>query len=55
MEQGLATELIQLLVQMREKAREAGQYGIADEVRSGLDELGIVLEDRPEGTSWRLR
>ena len=54
-EQGLATELIQLLVQMRKKAREAGQYGIADEVRSGLDELGIVLEDRPEGTSWRLR
>ena len=54
-ERGLATELIQLLVEMREKAREAGEYGIADEVRLRLGELGIVLEDRPGGTSWRLR
>ena len=54
-ERGLAAELIRLLVEVRQKTREAGQYKIADEVRSRLAGLGIVLEDRPEGTSWRLK
>jgi cysteinyl-tRNA synthetase len=52
---GLTTELVQLLVELRQMARETGQYGIADAVRSRLAELGIVLEDRPEGTTWRLK
>ncbi len=52
---GLAFELVQLLVEVREKARAAGQYGIADEVRSRLSALGIALEDRPEGTTWRVK
>jgi len=52
---GLEAELIELLVEVRQKAREAGQYGIADEVRSRLAALGIVLEDRPEGTTWRAK
>jgi cysteinyl-tRNA synthetase len=52
---GLTTELIQLLVELRQTARETGQYGIADAVRSRLAELGIVLEDRPDGTTWRLK
>jgi cysteinyl-tRNA synthetase len=52
---GLTTELIQLLVELRQTARETGQYGIADAVRSRLGELGIVLEDRPDGTTWRLK
>ena len=54
-ERGLATELVQLLVDVRGKAREAGQYAIADKIRSRLAELGIVLEDRADGTTWRLR
>jgi len=52
---GLTAELIELLVELRQKAREAGQYEIADAVRSGLGELGIVLEDRHDGTTWRLK
>ncbi|UCC68895.1 MAG: cysteine--tRNA ligase, partial [Armatimonadota bacterium] len=52
---GLTTDLIQLLVELRQKAREAGQYEIADEVRSRLAGLGIVLEDRQDETTWRLR
>ncbi len=53
--QGLTAELIELLLEVRQKAREAKQYEIADEVRERLGELGIVLEDRADGTSWRLR
>jgi cysteinyl-tRNA synthetase len=51
----LETDLIQLLVDVRQRAREKGQYSLADEVRLRLGELGIALEDRPEGTTWRIK
>jgi cysteinyl-tRNA synthetase len=49
----LENELIRLLVDLRHEARQAGQYAIGDVVRTRLAELGIVLEDRPDGTTWR--
>jgi cysteinyl-tRNA synthetase len=52
---GLEEELLALLIDVREKARAAGNYEIADAVRTRLADLGIALEDRPEGTSWRVR
>ncbi len=54
-ERGLEEDLIQLLLDVRQKAREKGEYGLADEVRSRLAELGVALEDRPEGTTWRIK
>jgi cysteinyl-tRNA synthetase len=54
-ESGIEKQLIELLVHVRRDARQAGLYAIADAVRSRLAELGIVLEDRPDGTSWRRR
>ncbi len=54
-EQGLAAQLIQLLIELRQQARQAGQYALGDAVRSRLAELGIVLEDHPDGTTWRVR
>ena len=27
---------------------------LADEIRSRLSELGVTLEDRPDGTRWRI-
>jgi len=52
---GLAADLVQLLIEVRRRARELGQYELADGIRARLAELGIVLEDRPEGTAWRRR
>jgi cysteinyl-tRNA synthetase len=52
---GLEEELLALLVTVRQKAREGGQYEIADAVRRRLAELGVALEDRPEGTTWRVK
>ncbi len=46
--------LVDLLVDVRKMAREARQFGIADHIRDHLSELDIVLEDRPDGTQWRL-
>ena len=49
----LVGKLIQVLMNVRQQARESGRYDIADTVRSRLAELGIALEDRPDGTTWR--
>jgi cysteinyl-tRNA synthetase len=50
-----AAPFIDLLVDLRRELRQAKQYAIADRVRSGLGELGIVLEDGPAGTTWKAR
>ena len=46
--------LIELLVEMRSKARENRNWSEADRIRDRLAELGVVLEDRADGTAWRL-
>ena len=52
-ERGLAAHLIELLIEVRQRARQLGHYELADGVRERLADLGIILEDRPEGTAWR--
>jgi cysteinyl-tRNA synthetase len=42
------------LVELRNKARREKNFSLADEVRVILGSVGIVLEDKPDGTTWRL-
>jgi len=44
---------IDLLISTREQLRQAKQWQLADEIRVQLNELGIALEDTPQGTVWR--
>jgi len=44
-----------LLIEVRQRARQLGQYELADGIRAKLGELGILLEDRTQGTTWRRR
>ena len=44
---------VELLVETRSELRAAGQYDPADRIRARLEEMGIVLEDKPGGTLWR--
>jgi cysteinyl-tRNA synthetase len=44
--------LVGLLVSTRARLRAAKQFALADEVRRALADLGIVLEDTPDGTHW---
>ncbi|MEW6033467.1 MAG: cysteine--tRNA ligase [Chloroflexota bacterium] len=49
------TEAIAKLVEARRRLRSARQWQLADSIRSRLVELGITLEDTPQGTVWRCR
>jgi len=44
---------IEALIKMRNDARKEKNWAQADVARDKLNELGIILEDGPQGTSWR--
>jgi cysteinyl-tRNA synthetase len=44
---------IELLLAVRQELRRARQWALADRIRDGLRELGVVVEDRPDTTTWR--
>ncbi|MCS7168270.1 MAG: cysteine--tRNA ligase [Gemmatales bacterium] len=49
----LVSDLVQILLDVRNECRKQKQFALADMIRSRLTELGIVVEDRPGGTTWR--
>ncbi|MBM7623961.1 cysteine--tRNA ligase [Sporohalobacter salinus] len=50
----LTADLIELLLEVRSKARKDKNWELADQIRDELAKLGIVLEDTPQGTDWKL-
>ncbi len=50
---GEATPFVDLLVRTRGELRAAKQYALADRLRKELADLGVELEDTPNGTVWR--
>jgi cysteinyl-tRNA synthetase len=42
------------LIQKREEARKAKDWAAADEIRVQLRNMGVVVEDTPQGVRWRL-
>lgn len=44
---------IEALIAARKEARARKDYTAADEARNKLTQMGIVLEDGPQGTTWR--
>jgi cysteinyl-tRNA synthetase len=50
----LTPALLDLLVQLRAQVRKEKNFKLADEIRGRLAALGVVLEDRPDGTDWRI-
>ncbi|MGH8681738.1 MAG: cysteine--tRNA ligase [Burkholderiales bacterium] len=50
---GWTVERIESLIGARNAARKAKNFGEADRIRKELLDAGIVLEDTPQGTTWR--
>ncbi len=46
--------LMSLLLKLRADARSHKDWATADKIRQELAELGVTLEDRPDGTIWKL-
>jgi cysteinyl-tRNA synthetase len=49
-----AAPFIDLLVQLRSTLRAERNFALSDKLRGDLKELGVTLEDTPDGTTWRL-
>ena len=47
--------LVGRLIAERSAARAAKRFAEADRIRAELDQLGVVLKDGPEGTTWEVR
>ena len=49
----LSDKLLDLLITLRAEARARKDYDLADSIRNRLSDLGVSLEDTPDGTFWR--
>jgi len=49
----LSDEDIDKKIKQRNEAKTNKDFALSDQIRDELTELGIVLEDSANGTSWR--
>jgi cysteinyl-tRNA synthetase len=47
-------EIMDVIINIREKARKDKNYAISDEIRDKLKKAGIQLEDTPDGPRWKM-
>ena len=52
---GIGQEEVEGLIAARAQARKEKNWARADEIRDKLAEMSIILEDKPEGTRWRVK
>ena len=50
-----SASLVKLTLQQRDAARARRDYATADAIRDGLEEIGVLVEDTPEGPRWELK
>ena len=46
--------LVRLLIDLRAQARQTKDFATSDRIRDQLSALGVALEDRADGTVWRI-
>jgi len=49
----LVPELMRILIEIRQMARQKKDWSLSDKIREELKALGVILEDRADGTTWR--
>lgn len=50
---GDEANIMRLLIDLRNEARAGKNFQLSDRIRDGLKSIGIVLEDRKDGTGWK--
>ena len=52
-DQNLEQGLMSLILSLRTETRKEKLWTLADKIRDGLTQIGITLEDKKEGTTWK--
>jgi cysteinyl-tRNA synthetase len=51
----LVDMIVKILIEQRNEARKKKDFARADAIRNKLTEIGVMLEDTPDGTVWRMK
>ncbi len=51
----LINGMMDLIIEIRQKARQNKDWDTSDAIRDKMNELDIILKDGPEGTTWSLK
>lgn len=49
------SDVLNLLLDLRKKAKENKDYAQADAIRDSLAQIGIILEDTAQGVNWKIK
>ncbi len=52
---GLEEDLISIIIEVRQKMRQEKNFAVADWIRDQLKNLGVILEDTPKGTIFKIK
>jgi cysteinyl-tRNA synthetase len=47
--------LVKTIINLRNEYRRRGDYASSDRIRRKLGEVGVILEDTTQGTTWKFR
>ncbi|MFZ7104388.1 MAG: cysteine--tRNA ligase [Peptococcaceae bacterium] len=50
----LTEDLMTFMINLRQKSRKEKNFAFADRIRDELKQRGLVLEDSPQGTIWKI-
>ena len=50
----LVEKLMDVLIELRSDVRKEKNWALSDLIRERLREIGVILEDRPDCTSWKI-
>jgi cysteinyl-tRNA synthetase len=50
----LSGELINIIVNLRQDAKNRKEFDISDKIRQELNKLGVTIKDRKDGVDWEL-
>jgi cysteinyl-tRNA synthetase len=54
-QRSLVDDVMGVLLQVRVKIRENKDWALADQIRDSLKDIGILLEDTPQGVRWKMK